>query len=813
MAQERLVFTRSLRISGRAPPCCAARPEKEANHAVGKLVVPPSGGSFRLKAGTTNSYDDAERNLFDAGRTIAHSGDEPSLSLSNTMRDLKPLEQIPLPAPRADQDYCLRVGAREFRFQGLKSLLGAADFSKAGDRGAQLAAESELAREAARSILSSLTLAHLYEHPLLDERGQVDSVMRVNYDIDMAMFERLRGLTLGQLKDRLLECSGEEAAEIGAALTGVMAAALAKLMDAHELILAARKIQRTSKARTTLGLPGTLSSRLQPNHPVDDLRGVTLLIYAGFALGAGDALIGLNPAVDTVENVSAILKHLDRLRSRTAAPTQICVLAHVKTQLASLERGAPVEIMFQSLAGTESTNLTEFDISVELLDHAWRTMRDRGALAPVAENFMYFETGQGSEYTYGKHNGIDMATTEALCYGLARRYRPFMVNNVTGFIGPETHLDNWELVISNLQDHFMGKLLGLPMGMAPCYTLHSQITLEGQQAATQLLASAGANYYMDVYLNTDRMLAYFDTSGHDGQTLRELHGRTTTPEFLDWAIERGIFQRGTQGAVSRGPNWGRPEIFCETQTELDELCRATPALYGFRNAGPRPADEVSRRLRLEQAEAREAAHSELDIEQLQRIGTLRVCQTLATDKASHLNNPRLGSRLCPESLALLRPEAQDVQIVVSDGLSAEAVHANLPDLLPVLLDGLQSHDLAIGEPIVLRYGRVKAAEQIAEVLQSRVVVLLIGARPGGDAQSCRSLSAYLVYHLLDPAAQALAVQFSGHPEIRFEYTVISNIRPGGLPPAEAGSLIVESVCQILEHQAAGNRLEALLKTP
>jgi ethanolamine ammonia-lyase large subunit len=740
------------------------------------------------------------------------------------MPDLTPLDQIPVPPPRDDGLYRLEVGSHAFRFQGLKSLLGAADFSKAGDRGAGLAADSELAREAARSILASLTVEHLYEHPLLDEQGQVDSVMRVNYDIDRAEFQRLAGLTLGQLKDRLLACSGDDAARIGGALTGVMAAAVAKLMDTHELILAARKIQRTSKARTTLGLPGTLSSRLQPNHPVDDLRGITLLIYAGFALGAGDALIGVNPAVDSVENVSAILTHLDRLRSRLAAPTQICVLAHVKTQLGCLARGAPLEILFQSLAGTERTNLTEFDISVNLLDHAWQTMRTRGALAGVAENFMYFETGQGSEYTYGKHNGIDMATTEALCYGLARRYRPFMVNNVTGFIGPETHLDNWELLVSNLQDHFMGKLLGLPMGMAPCYTLHSQITLEGQQAATQLLASAGANYYMDVYLNTDRMLAYFDTSGHDSQTLRELHGRTTTPEFLDWALAHGIFERSALPAntINRGPSWGRPEIFCQTETELDELCRATPALYGFRNAGPRPADEVSRRLRLEQSQAREATHSELDIGLLQRIADFRICQSQARDKASHLNNPRLGSRLSDESLKELTDDASfrgagascvghDVQLVVSDGLSAEAVHANLPELVPVLLDGMHSLGVSLREPLALRYGRVKAAEHIAEALHCRLVVLLIGERPGGDAQSSRSLSAYLVFHLLDPSAQAEAAGFSGHPEIRFEYTVISNIREGGLPPVEAASLIAETARHILDAQAAGNRLASLLK--
>lgn len=727
------------------------------------------------------------------------------------MNALRPLAEIPVPSPRPDEVYRIHAFGREYSFVGLKRLLAAADFSKAGDRGAGLAAESEVAREAARSILSHLTLGHLYDRPLTDDQGRVDSVMRVNYDVDRERIETLRAMRVGDLKNRLLDACGEEAAAIGRALTGVMAAAVAKLMDTHELVHAARKISRTSKARTTLGLPGTLSSRLQPNHPVDDLRGVTLLMYTGLSLGAGDALIGLNPAIDTVENVSSLLWHMDKVRRATGAPTQVCVLSHIKTQLACLERGAPVEVMFQSLSGTEKTNLTEFDISVELLDQAWQTMVERGPLGGAAENFLYFETGQGSEYSYGKHNGIDMTTTEALAYGLARRYRPFMVNNVTGFIGPETHLDNFEMILANLQDHFMGKLLGLPMGMAPCYTLHSKIALEGQQMATQLLASAGANYYMDVYLNNDRMLAYFDTSGHDNQTLREIHGRTPAPQFLEWAIDRGIFRRNADGTVVRGPNWGQPRTFCGSPAELDELCRATPALYGFDNAGPRPADEVSRRLKLNQAKAREAIYNELDLDQLRQITPLRVVRTLAPDKETHLGAPHLGARLADEDAAGLTFEDCDVQIVVSDGLSADAVHANMADLLPVLIDGLKSRHFSLGQPIAARYGRVKLAEHVAQCLRAKLVILLIGERPGGDALAAQSLSAYLVYHLLDPEAQAEAAQFSGHPEIRFEYTVVSNIYSGGLPPVEAGSVVAEKAWRILSCQAAGNRLEAFTK--
>lgn len=726
------------------------------------------------------------------------------------MKDLTPLSAIPVPAPRPDELYTIDAFGEQVSFRGLKRLLGAADHSKAGERHAGLAASNEREREAARSILASLTLQHLHDRPLTTEEGQIDEVMRVNYDIDHEAFASIADLALGELKNRLLRARGSEIRRIGGALTGVMAAALCKLCDVHELVLIASRISCPTRARTRLGAPGTLSSRLQPNHPTDDLQGITLLVYWGLSIGAGDAMLGINPAVDTVENVSALLHHLDRLRRKTGAPTQICVLSHVKTQLACLERGAPVEILFQSVAGTEKTLLGEFDVSVDLLDRAYRTMVEKGALRGEAEQFMYFETGQGSELSYGTHEGIDMTTTEALCYGLCRRWDPFMVNNVTGFIGPETHLDNFEMVISNLQDHFLGKLLGLPMGMAPCYTLHSRISMEGQQIATQLLTAAGANYYMDVCLNTDRMLAYFDTSGHDDQTLREIHGKLPGAELLEWALSMDIFRRDEDGAVVRGPRWGDVQRFCGSDAELAELVARTPAAHGFATAGPRPADEVSRIVRLHQAVAREAVASELREDELQAITPLRVLRTGASNRDAHLGSPALGGSLSAESLAKLAPEPFPVQILISDGLSAEAVHHNLPDLLPVLLDGLAAREVPTGQPLLARYGRVKLAEPVAERLGARVVIHLLGERPGGDALASRSLSAYLLHRLEEGAPRGEAAAFSGNAEMRFEYTIISNIYGGGLPPLEAGAVILEKVLQILEHRAAGNRLEALM---
>lgn len=722
---------------------------------------------------------------------------------------LKPLDQIPVPTPKADELYEVTLFERPFVFRGLKTLLGAADLSKAGDRLAGLSARDEVEREAARTILSGLTLQHLYDRPLTDSDGKADQIMRVNYDVDLKVFGEFAGLTLGEAKDYLLRRKPAEAMRLGRALTGVMAAAIAKLMDVHELVLAAKKLKRSATARTTIGLPGTLSSRLQPNHPTDDLSTVTLLVYTGLSLGSGDALLGLNPAVDTVDNISAILRHLDKLRRETGAPTQICVLSHVKTQLACLEQGAPVEIMFQSLAGTDRTLVEEFDVTVDLLDKAYRTMAERGPLAPDARQFMYFETGQGSEVSYGKHNGIDMATTEALCYGLARRYDPFMLNNVTGFIGPETHRNNFEMIVSNLQDHFMGKLMGIPMGMAPCYTLHSEITMEGQQIATELLTAAGANFFMDVYLSIDRMLAYFDTCAHDDQTLREVHGLKPAPEYLEWAMSRGIFTRDADGEIERGPNWGNPKIFCGSEAEFQRLRESVPAAYGFDNAGPRPANQVSRAIKANLAAARDAIYAEVTPERLGTIDFRRIATTAAS-KAAHLDNPDSGARLPDAELAHLAPEPADVQIIVSDGLSAEAVHHNIPDLLPVLLDGLSQQRINVGQPILAPYGRVKLAEAIGEALQPLLVINLIGERPGGDAMASRSMSAYLAYRLPDAATRDAAITFSGNADVRYEYTVISNIYQGGLPPIEAGSLIAERVNQILSHKAAGNRLERVL---
>ena len=305
------------------------------------------------------------------------------------------------------------------------------------------------------------------------------------------------------------------------------------------------------------------------------------------------------------------------------------------------------------------------------------------------------------------------------------------------------------------------------------------------------------------------MLAHFVNSGHDDQTLREVHNRRPAPEFLAWSLEKGIFEHTADGRIRRGPHWGNPRLFCPSDIEFQRLYEALPSAPGFENAGPRPVNAVQRKLRLDQSVGRKAVHSELIREKLGDF-SFRILKTTASTKADHLRNPELGSRLSPESLDTLAPEKNDVQIVITDGLSAEAIHHNIPEMLTVLEDGLKSRDITVGEHILVQYGRVKLAENIGDTLQPKLVIVLIGERPGGNALSSRSMSAYLVYKLNDPEVQQLAAKYSQSKAIGYEYTLITNIYSGGLPPVEAGSVVAEKTFQILTHRAAGNRLEDIL---
>jgi ethanolamine ammonia-lyase large subunit len=408
-------------------------------------------------------------------------------------------------------------------------------------------------------VLSELTLGDLRAHPVapLDD----DEVSRViDAGVDKAVHREIAGWSVGELRDWLLAdgTTTEAMRRMSRGLTAEMAAAVAKLCTNLDLVYAARRLPVTTRARTTVGLPGRLSTRLQPNHPTDDPRGITASIYEGLAYGAGDALIGINPCIDDVENVTALLRLTAELITRWRIPTQNCVLAHVTTQMRALERGAPMDILFQSLAGTEAA-INSFGITVAMLDEASAMIRERGTLRPHdgggGRHLMYFETGQGSELSAGAHGGADQVTLEARCYGLARRYDPFLVNTVVGFIGPEYLADGRQIVRAGLEDHFMGKLLGVPLGADACYTNHADADQNDCDTLATLLTTAGCNYFMGVPAGDDVMLSYQCTSYHDGATLRQLLGLRPAPEFEAWMVEHGLMAEGRLTARAGDPGF------------------------------------------------------------------------------------------------------------------------------------------------------------------------------------------------------------------------------------------------------------------
>jgi ethanolamine ammonia-lyase large subunit len=442
----------------------------------------------------------------------------------------------------------VRVHGRSHRFGSVREVLARANEPKAGDERAGIAARSHQERAAAKMVLAELTLADLRAHPVasLDE----DEVSRViDAGVDEAVYREIRGWSVGELRDWLLgdDTTTEAMRRVSRGLTAEMAAGVAKLCSNLDLIYAARRLPVTTRARTTVGLPGRLSTRLQPNHPSDSHEGITAAIYEGLAYGAGDALIGINPVIDEVDSITGLLRLTHDIIERLQIPTQNCVLAHVTTQMRALERGAPMDILFQSLAGTEPA-VASFGTSVAMLDEASAMIRERSSLrargAAPAQHVMYFETGQGSELSAGAHGDADQVTLEARCYGLARRYDPFLVNTVVGFIGPEYLADGRQIVRAGLEDHFMGKLLGVPLGADACYTNHAEADQNDCDTLATLLTTAGCNYFMGVPAGDDVMLSYQCTSYHDGATLRQLLGLRPAPEFEAWLVERGLMRDG-----------------------------------------------------------------------------------------------------------------------------------------------------------------------------------------------------------------------------------------------------------------------------
>jgi len=440
-----------------------------------------------------------------------------------------------------DQSMLLRRKIREvtYHFEDLRDLLAKATPYRSGDALAGIAADTAEERAAAQMTLADVPLKAFLNQAVIPYEN--DEVTRLIIDThDAAAFAPISALTVGDLRDWLLSdaATGEGLAALAPGLTPEMVAAVSKLMRVQDLILVARKIRVVTRFRTTVGLAGRLSTRLQPNHPVDDPAGIAASMVDGLLLGSGDAVIGINPAADNVSSVHTLLDLIDHVRQKYAIPIQSCVLAHVTTQMAALQQRAPVDLMFQSIAGTEGANAS-FGVNLSLLDEAYAATRElkRGAAFADGEfgsNVMYFETGQGSALSADAHHGVDQQTCEARAYAVARRYRPMLVNTVVGFIGPEYLYDGKQIIRAGLEDHFCGKLLGLPMGCDICYTNHAEADQDDMDVLLTLLGAAGVNYIMGVPGADDVMLHYQSTSFHDALYLRRTLGLRPSPEFEAW---------------------------------------------------------------------------------------------------------------------------------------------------------------------------------------------------------------------------------------------------------------------------------------
>ena len=420
-----------------------------------------------------------------------------------------------------------------YSFRDLKDLLAKATPARSGDELAGIAAKSSVERVAAQMALADLPLSVFLAEAVVPY--ECDEVTRLIFDThDAAAFAPVASLTVGGFRDWLLAeaATTESLSGIAAGLTPEMVAAVSKLMRVQDLIAVARKISVVTRFRTTVGLAGRLSTRLQPNHPTDDPVGIAAAILDGLMLGSGDAVIGINPAGDNVSSTTNLLRLIDTIRERYAIPTQSCVLAHVTTQMAAMEQGAPVDLVFQSIAGTELANAS-FGVSLGLVDEAHCAARElrRGT---VGDNVMYFETGQGSALSANAHWGVDQQTCEARAYAVARRFSPMLVNTVVGFIGPEYLYDGKQILRAGLEDHFCGKLLGLPMGCDVCYTNHAEADQDDMDTLLTLLGAAGVNYIMGVPGADDVMLQYQSTSFHDALYLRSVLGLRPAPEFEEW---------------------------------------------------------------------------------------------------------------------------------------------------------------------------------------------------------------------------------------------------------------------------------------
>lgn len=431
-----------------------------------------------------------------------------------------------------------KLFGKVYAFKSLNEVMAKANEEKSGDKLAGLAAESSEERVAAKVVLSNITLEDLRNNPAVPY--EIDEVTRIiQDDVNEKIYDEIKHWTVSEFREWILDenTTGADISRISRGLTSEMVAAVAKLMSNMDLIYGARKIKVTAHCNTTIGEKGTLSARLQPNHPTDDPDGIMASLLEGLTFGVGDAVLGLNPVDDSVESVTKVLKRFDEIKRKFKIPTQTCVLAHVTTQMEAIRQGAPTDLIFQSIAGSEKGN-EAFGFNAATIEEARQLALKQGTA--TGPNVMYFETGQGSELSSDAHHGVDQVTMEARCYGFAKRFQPFLVNTVVGFIGPEYLYDSKQVIRAGLEDHFMGKLTGIPMGCDACYTNHMKADQDDIENLAVLLTTAGCNYFMGIPHGDDVMLNYQTTGYHETAALREMFGLTAIKEFQDWLVEMGF---------------------------------------------------------------------------------------------------------------------------------------------------------------------------------------------------------------------------------------------------------------------------------
>ncbi len=431
---------------------------------------------------------------------------------------------------------------KTYQFKDVKEVLAKANEEKSGDILAGIAATSGTERIAAKEVLSNLLVSDLRENPVVPY--EQDDVTRIIQDaVNEPIYNKIRNWTIGELREYILshDTTERDIRHLSRGLTSEVIAGVCKLMSNLDLVYAASKVRVTAHCNTTIGVRGTLSTRLQPNHPTDNVEGITASLFEGLSYGCGDALIGLNPVNDTVSSLSEVLKRFDEVKNEFEIPTQICVLAHITAQIEAVKRGAPCDMIFQSIAGSQKGN-EAFGFTSDTVREARQLMLQHGTA--TGPNVMYFETGQGSELSSDAHFGADQVTMEARCYGFAKEFSPFMVNTVVGFIGPEYLYDSRQVIRAGLEDHFMGKLTGIPMGCDCCYTNHMMADQNDIENLSLLLGSCGVNYILGVPTSDDVMLNYQTNAYHDASTIREILGLRPIKEFDEWLEKMGITENG-----------------------------------------------------------------------------------------------------------------------------------------------------------------------------------------------------------------------------------------------------------------------------